>query len=270
MCLIENTSGVHQCQIGNVSGKCGRSISGFITLMTTRTKRKTQIVCSLVCLWLVGCGGGTTGTSPTDSLKFSGFAQQADGERAGSLSMTVRSAETEEPLVDSGTDANGEFVMKLPASEQSLIVNVTGVGDARVDRSQKGAGAIAATLDVNEQGALEIGELFETQAVATSSQCGVTVAGTSVQIADDRAQESCVVRIAVASKAFPVETFQGVLIARCRGTVEVLSVSRASAGSEIDVDLQPALAQGCEDIVIEVSSARNTELVSSFSVQGEK
>jgi hypothetical protein len=267
MCLKENTRVVPQTLIYNVCGEGSDSIERIADIMATLTKCTIQIVCSLVCIGSIGCGGGTTGTSPTDSLKFSGFAQQADGERAGSLSMTVRSGETEEPLVDSGTDANGEFVMKLPASEQSLIVNVTGVGDARVDRSQKGAGAIAATLDVTEQGVLEIGQVFEAQAVATNSQCGVTVAGTAVQVGDGGVQESCVVRIAVASKALPLETFQGALIARCRGALEVLSVSRIGAASEIEVDLQPALAQECEDMAIEVSSTRNSELVSSFSVQ---
>lgn len=232
--------------------------------------RLKQITYSTICFCIIGCGGGTTGTSPTDSFKLLGVAKQANGAPASSLSMTVRSSATDEPLVDSGTDAQGKFSMDLPAEEQSLVVDVTGVGQTRVNRNQRGSGAMATTLSVTTQGSLETRETFEAQVVPTDSLCEVVATGTTIQIARGDEQEPCIVNISVASQDLPLETFQGILTANCGGSDTVLSVSPNRAGSGIQVNLQEALIRSCIDIKIQVSSTRNRELVTRFLVEEER
>jgi hypothetical protein len=123
------------------------------------------------------CGGGTTGTSSTDSLKFSGYAETANGQRASDLSMSVQSAATDQTLVDSGTDRRGDFSMALPSDESGFLVIVDGVGEATIVRNQSGAGTMTSKLAATSNGALMVKDLFETQIDPISLCSGLTADG---------------------------------------------------------------------------------------------
>jgi hypothetical protein len=50
--------------------------------------------------------------------------------------MTVSSTSSDPVVIDSGTDARGEFAMDLPQSEDTFVVDVAGVGSATLERNQ--------------------------------------------------------------------------------------------------------------------------------------
>ena len=117
----------------------------------------------LVIVSLVSCGGGTTGTSSSDSVRFAGYAEGADGLRAANLSMSVASTATNENLADSGTNDAGDFSMELPAEVESFVVDVKGIGATTVSRQQRGVGTMTSTPAVSSTGALVAEDFFEVQ-----------------------------------------------------------------------------------------------------------
>lgn len=222
-------------------------------------------VCGVIALG--GCGGGTTGTSPTDSLKFSGFAEQANGARAGSLTMTVRSASSDETLVHSGTDPQGEFEMSLPASESQFVVDVTGVGTASLNRNQVGDGAMSAKLAVSAQGTLTVSKTFEVQVLEGSLCASLAQSGTTLVIVGEVGQERCLVQILTASKELPLDRFEASLFASCDGTSTQVASSKASTSGLIELDLNTAFSRGCVGLSIVVTHPEAAGLGSTFSVE---
>lgn len=220
---------------------------------------------ALLLLVGVGCGGGTTGTSPTDSLKFSGVAEQADGARAGSLTMSVRSASTDETLVDSGTDARGQFDMELPSEETSFTVDVSGVGSAVLNRNQIGAGAMSAKLKVTSQGALTISESFESQ---VRSFCdSISVRGTELVVTGEVGKTSCPIEVITASSELYVKEFRARLVATCEGALTQVSSAEASPYGAIALDLNEAFSRGCTGLSVVVTHPQSPALESIFTVE---
>jgi hypothetical protein len=221
----------------------------------------------LFMLIVIGCGGGTTGTSPTDSLKFSGVAEQSDGTRAGSLTMTVSSTSSDPVVVDSGTDARGEFSMDLPQSENTFVVDVAGVGSATLERNQNEDGTIAAKLSATQQGTLQISQMFEAQVFNRESCSSVWATGASIAIVGEVGQAPCPVRILTASEELSVNRFEARLIATCAGTSGVVASSSSSSSGVLDIDLNEAFSKGCVDISVVVTNPEAPELKSVFTIE---
>jgi hypothetical protein len=226
----------------------------------------SSVVSFLVVLSAVGCGGGTTGTSPTDSLKFSGYAEQSDGTRAESLTMTVRAGSTDEPLVNSGTDTQGNFQMDLPGTEEAFVVDVDGIGSASVTRDQSGDGAMTAKLSVTSKGSLEVSSFFESQVMEATLCEGLSIRGTTLVISGKIEQGACPLTIAVASEQLAVTRFEGQLLATCNGSFTTVAQSMASPDGRIDLDLNAALSRDCNDLSIVVSTPQAPDLKNVFQV----
>ena len=214
----------------------------------------------------IGCGGGTTGTSSSDSVQFSGFAEGADGVRAARLSMTVTSAATSENLVDSGTDDAGDFSMELPADEEAFVVDVEGVGSTRIARQQRGVGTMTSKLVVTSAGALVAEDVFEAQPLATALCASLTVSGSTIVVSGDVGEAPCKAAFGVASQSVPLTSFRGDLIGSCAGSIETISSAGASAQGVITLDLNDAFARGCSNIKVSITSPRAPGLRSEFPV----
>jgi hypothetical protein len=214
----------------------------------------------------IGCGGGTTGTSSSDSVQFSGFAEGADGVRAARLSMTVTSAATSENLVDSGTDDAGDFSMELPADEEAFVVDVEGVGSTRIARQQRGVGTMTSKLVVTSAGALVAEDVFEAQALATALCASLTASGSTIVVSGDVGEAPCKAAFSVASQSVPLTSFRGDLIGSCAGSIETISSAGASAQGVITLDLNDAFARGCSNIKVSITSPRAPGLKSEFPV----
>jgi hypothetical protein len=215
----------------------------------------------------MGCGGGTTGTSPSDQLRFSGYAEKADGSRAGLLTMRVRSSYNDSVAVDSGTDQRGQFEMFLPDGERSLVVDVSGIGEASVKRSQSGSGSIMAVLKVTEQGELVTRNLSEIQ-IDTGSLCAsLAVTGSSIEIIGDNSEVSCPVTFTISSEQLEVTSFFGEVVGVCSGEVVVLDRAQASSVGLLTLQLDGITQRGCSEVNIQVTSAQAPSLVGVFTVR---
>lgn len=226
----------------------------------------TTGACVLTFTALSSCGGGTTGTSSSDSLRFSGFAQDADGTRAARLSMSVVSTATNENLVDSGTNDSGDFSMELPANEEAFVVDVEGVGSTQIARQQLGVGAMASKLAVTSAGALVAEDVFEVQPLATVLCASLTVNGSTIVVSGDVGEAPCKAAFGVASQSVPLTSFRGDLIGSCAGSIETISSAGASAQGVITLDLNDAFARGCSNIKVSITSPRAPGLKSEFPV----
>jgi hypothetical protein len=231
------------------------------------------ILCAAAVIGWAGCGGGTTGTSPGGDFKFSGVAEDADGERVGQLTMTVRSAGSDQALVDSGTNTDGEFAMELPGSEERFVVEVDGVGSTLISRKQRGNGAMSAKLAVTEDGAISARELSEAQ-VDNSTLCSsLEVSGTTIQIVRLLGVEQCIFDIVIASQELALGSFTGAVSGVCRGAQNRATIQEVSAGDNgrVRIDLRQVLDQaslaGCEDLEVLVRSSRVPELATVFRIQ---
>jgi hypothetical protein len=229
------------------------------------------IVCTVLCLCLAiscsGCGGGTTGTSSIGELKFSGVAEDADGTRAGELTMTVRSGGSDEALVDSGTNKNGEFAMDLPASEERIVVEVDGVGSTSIARQQRGDGTMSAKLAVTKEGTLTSRQFSESQVDRSTLCARLEVSGNIIRVVGPVGTEPCIVDIIVASEELSLESFTGTVRGVCSGTRTVVQESRAEGDGRLRLDLNRAFLEGCEGLEVVVRSSQTPELASIFVVQ---
>jgi hypothetical protein len=215
---------------------------------------------------LVSCGGGTTGTSSSDSVRFAGYAEGADGLRAANLSMSVVSTATSKTLAESGTNDTGDFSMELPAGVESFVVDVTGVGTTTISRQQRGEGTMTSKLSVASTGALVAEDLFEVQ-VLTSLLCGsLTLSENTLVVSGGVGEAPCEVRLKVASRALPLTSFRGNVEATCDASRVVVSTANASAQGGMTLDLNAAFSLGCSDIKVAVGSLQAPDLQSIFPV----
>ncbi len=233
---------------------------------TPRLTFSAKTLLSIAVCVLSACGGGTTGTSSSDSLRFSGYAQGADGIRAAQLSMSVISATTNENLVDSGTNDAGEFEMELPPTESAFEINVTGVGTTTISRQQRGVGSMASKLSATSSGTLIAEDVFEVQAISPALCSTVTVSGNSLVVSSDTSTSPCPVQFAVASSSLPLASFRANLEANCGGAQQIINSVGASPQGVLTVDLSQAFARSCSDIVVGISSTRATGLGVEFPV----
>lgn len=221
---------------------------------------------TLITFTIASCGGGTTGTSSTDSVKFAGYAEQTNGDRAPFLSMTVSSGTSGEDLRNSGTNADGDFDMVLPASESSLVIDVVGVGTTTMRRLQQGPGTLSTKLAATGEG-IQSELQFEAQVSEQNLCSSLSASGDELLVVGDDNQVPCPVTIAIASQELTLRDFEGSVVARCAGANDTLASGRANADGKITLDLSAALTGGCSEIRIVVSHPRAPGLESVFYVK---
>lgn len=221
---------------------------------------------TVITFAIASCGGGTTGTSSTDSVKFAGYAEQTNGDRAPFLSMTVSSGTSGEDLRNSGTNADGDFDMALPASESSLVIDVVGVGTTTMQRLQQGPGTLSTKLAATDQG-IQSELQFEAQVSEQNLCSSLLPSGDELTVVSDDDQVPCPATIAIASQELALRDFQGSVVATCASEVSTLTTARADADGKVTLDLSGALTGGCTEIRIVVSHPQAPGLESVFYVR---
>jgi hypothetical protein len=180
--------------------------------------------------------------------------------------MTVRSGTSDSTLVESGTDAEGEFSMDLPSAEQALVIDVSGVGSTTLARSQSGDGAMAAKLNVTSQGALTATQISETQ-IEQSSLCqSLRVSGNTLVVVGAVGQDPCPVTVLVSSEELRLQSFSASLFATCGGTRSLVATSGIASDGRATLNLSQTLSDGCTEISIAVTSSEAPGLETVFSV----
>jgi hypothetical protein len=236
---------------------------------------------SLLIGFLLGCGGGTTGTSSTGELKLIGEAIGANNRPAANKDMIVYSGgDLSQELGTSATDANGRFEMVLPGSESAVSVAVEGGSRLNIRRKFSGSSIVSALLvDETYRGQsgidniscalpkIEGGARYFSDSCSYISESGkayslryayeifinpgelcsqLSTDNNSVLIEDASIEAPCEVTIVVYSEQIPHSEFSAKLVGRCRGQEqEILKVVSNSDG-EMRVDLSALLRESCE------------------------
>lgn len=215
---------------------------------------------SVMALWLlgIGCGGGTSGTSPIprESFRLVGVTEDAQRAPLREASMSVISGSNDDLLLDSETDARGSFAMELPGDEPSLVFEVGGTRSTPLKRQLLGPSIVSTKLTQNSSGGLSFEDTFEAQ-VDPSSLCSSleTQANEIIQNAEP-IPSTCPVILRIRSEKIPTATIQATLSADCLASP--ISASPNTSGA-IVIDLAAVLGNGCSNTEIAVS-ATNTEL----------
>lgn len=205
-------------------------------------------------LVVLGCGGGTTGTSPSDTFKLVGGTENAQQNALPRTEMSVVSGTSDQILVESETDTNGAFAMELPAGEDSLIVDIQGVRSSPLERELLGPSIVSTILRQDQTGSLSFPQTFEAQ-IDTSNLCeALTSDGNTLYILSDRQgefAESCTVRLRVRSKGSTDLILKATLQSSCTDARQPVL---ANPDDTISIDLSPIINSGCEEAEIVVSS----------------
>lgn len=213
-----------------------------------------------------GCGGGTTGTSPSETFKLVGITEGPQQSPLPDTSMSVLSGADDQLLIESQTDRNGDFAMELPSDEQSLIVDVQGVKSAPLERRLLGEGIVSTKLRQDGGGALSFAETFEVQ-IDKDALCPALIAQGD-QISqhtewNSAIDQSCPVRFLVRSRDLPISTVQVSLQSECDVSIQSRS---AEPDGTLAIDVAELLNSGCERAEIIVSARGSSLLSAVFSL----
>lgn len=219
-------------------------------VVSMRSHLVRGLATAIVCCALAACGGGTTGTSPTDSFKLIGITENSENNALPTTSMLVVSGTNDTVLVDSQTDSSGNFSMELPGDESSLIVDVQGTRSTPLTRSLLGSSIVSTKLSQDSAGALSFDETFEVQ-IDSSRLCEALEADRNqISWAGPAIPESCPVTFNVRTTGGDSSSIQATLRANCE--VSIASTNADSTGT-VSIDIAPALAARCGTIEITVS-----------------
>lgn len=234
-------------------------------VVSPRCRLLGWLVAAAVPLALAACGGGTTGTSPTDSFKLVGVTENSERNPIPATSMSVISGTDDSVMIDSQTDSNGNFSMELPGDESSLIVDVQGTRSTPLVRNLLGSSIVSTKLSQDSAGALTFGETFEVQ-IDSSRLCqALEVEGNQISWTGPGIPESCPVTFNVRTTGGDSSSIQATLRANCE--VSIASTNADSTGT-VSIDIAPALAARCGTIEITVSQVGSSLQGAVFPVFG--
>lgn len=223
---------------------------------------------ALVALLLIsaGCGGGTTGTSSGETFKFVGVTENAQRAPLADIEMSVLSGVTDQVLVESLTDQNGDFAMDLPSDERTVLVDVQGSKSTPLKRQLIGESVVSTKLRQDEVGALTFIETFEAQVDVASLCSALEVEGDRIyrrSEQDGPTGESCLIRFLVRSKDLPLATVRATVRTECPVSVEP---ARVAADETISLNVASLLNAGCDRSEIIVSASGSSLPSAVFSV----
>lgn len=228
------------------------------------TPRACVALLAICILALVGCGGGTTGTSSGDTFKLVGITESSQRAPLPDTSMSVLSGANDQVLVESQTDRSGDFEMDLPSDEESLIVDVQGTKSAPLKRQLRGEGVVSTKLRQDSAGALSFAETFEVQ-IDTASLCPALIAeGNQLYQRAEWSQgpkQSCSVRFMVRSKDLPTASLEVTGKSNCDVTIQS---SSAEPDGTLSVDVADLLNSGCRSAELVVSANGSALLSATF------
>lgn len=228
---------------------------------------------SLITAAILGCGGGTTGTSSTGELKLIGEARGPNDRPAAYRNMIVYSGGdlSQEELAVSATDSNGRFDMSLPGSESSVSVAVEGGARLNIRRKFSGSSVVSTllvdTTDINKSAinrdicvdgsdgcaySSDQNKLFflrysyEVYIDPNDICARLGTENNSVLVREVLADTPCEVVIAAYSEQIPSSRFIAKLLGKCNGNERTLLEVAASSDGEMRVDLSQLVRERCE------------------------
>ncbi len=202
--------------------------------------RRILLVMSAISLVVSGCGGGTTGTSSTGELKLLGTGQTASGSPLTDAPMTVYSAQTDDELLASETDERGSFEMSLPATEQTLVVEVAGKKTSPLVRSYSGSSVLSTALLQESSGNIRFSTVVEARIDTTSLCSSLKADNNSLIIVKQVEGDSCEISLDTSSQGNDDLLISGQVRSEC-------------GGQELITDSNSALSDGSIQLTIDLS-----------------
>lgn len=214
-------------------------------------------------LILAGCGGGTTGTSSTGGFQLVGVTEDAKRAPIASTEMNVVSGSSDVVLLESQTDSSGRFSMELPSDESSLVVDIQGTRSTPLVRALTGQSIVSTKLAEDSAGSVSFNDTFEAQ-VDTSRLCQAleTENNQIFQNAEPLPSE-CFVTLSVRAHGAPLSELRARVGSQC--DVQIAAAQADGSGS-ITLDLAPVLSSQCGSIEIVVSRDNSTLQSATFPV----
>ena len=237
-------------------------------MMMKSPNTRASLVSLMISLTIgiVGCGGGTTGTSSTEELRVKGYAEAASGERLGDVPMVVRSGSGDQELLVSQTDQKGDFDMSLPGEEDSIVIEVGGQDSPEVRRNFSGSSVLSTVLAVDTAGALSTSGIFEVQIDAASLCDSLTAKGNTLYIIQEPVGQSCPISLSTHSD-LQSNPLRGEIIARCDGEQQTFATALTNQAGELRLDVPWSQVTGCDSIEVVVFPSAQRSRTVSISVE---
>ena len=238
-------------------------------MMMKSRKIRASLVSLMISLTIgiVGCGGGTTGTSSTEELRVKGYAEAASGERLGDVPMVVRSGSGDQELLVSQTDQKGDFDMSLPGEEDSIVIEVGGQDSPEVRRNFSGSSVLSTVLAVDTAGAPSTSGIFEVQIDAASLCDSLTAKGNTLYIIQEPVGQSCPISLSTHSDQQSLNPLRGEIIARCDGEPQTFASALTNQAGELRLDVPWSQVTGCDSIEVVVFPSAQRSRTVSISVE---
>jgi hypothetical protein len=226
----------------------------------------------------VGCGGGTTGTSPIDGFHMVGTARSTIGAPLPNTDMAVRSGSDSAPVVVARTDQQGSFLMRLPSTVSTLSVSVGNQQSPPFTRSLIGPSILSTELQAAPNGTVTLVNSYEVQVDAATLCTALRPEGNDlIRDRELTPNAPCIVPFIVNSTqitASPLPigqyraTITGTTPESCTATALGSQPARADADGKIRVDVAPVIDAGCRSFSVVVSHDDTRQPGASFGVLG--
>lgn len=236
---------------------------------------RAPIVSATFARWLIvgslvasaGCGGGTTGTSPTGAFQLVGVARSTAGTPLSDTDMTVSSANDSAPIGAARTDEQGRFGMALPATTTSLTVTINKKSSSLVPRSLSGSAILSTELVETSTDSVILRQPFEVQ-VNESTLCSALRLDGNILYRHGEVppDDSCIVPFTLASSTLSPSRFRATISDGCGVTRQ--TTVRADGAGALAINVAPFVIRGCESFSIVVSHDDADQPGARFSVVG--
>jgi hypothetical protein len=221
-----------------------------------------------VCVGLLGCGGGTTGTSPTGGAVFSGVVLRSSGALIPQASMEVTDGASSSPIATSDTSSTGTFKMVLPSSIQSFAVSVEGAAPGTVRRSFGGASHLAGRIVVDDRQTVNVGETLEAKLDERSECEDLSIDGNEILILRELGDRTCSLGVFVKSSQ-PGARIVGEATGFCPDRRVVAVDGRPTGPGSLAFDLGQIAKLGCVPSRISLSTVGAERVEVGFDVGTE-
>ncbi len=226
----------------------------------------------------IGCGGGTTGTSPIDGFHMVGTARSTIGSPLPNIEMAVRSGSDSAPVVVARTDQQGAFLMRIPSTVSTLSVSLGNQQTPPFTRTLIGSSILSTELQATPSGAVALVNSYEVQVDAAQLCAELRLQGN--ELIRDREltpNASCIVPFLLNSTQGSVASLPS---ARYRATITSPASERCTAATlgsqparpdtdgKLRVDIAPVINAGCRSFSVVVSHDDTRQPGASFGVLG--
>jgi len=216
-----------------------------------------------------GCGGGTTGTSPTGSFELVGLVRSSSGAPIGDAEMTVQSSGDTQQIVLARTDSEGTFSMELSPAVTSLTATVGDKTSSEIARTLPGSSILSTELVEGNAGLYVDRNSFEVQVNESALCSALRLDGNTIYRQEELSSDSsCIIPFLIASKTLSTSRFRATIADGCEVTDKNRITVRPDKEGNLSLDVGPLLSSGCSSFSIVVSHDDTIQPGARFSVYG--